>query len=66
MPDYWFKMVGKDYTINLTAHGNYNVWIAKKTEDGFHVRTNTQSAIRFDWSVIGGRQDAKLEVEPNA
>ena len=66
LPDYWYKMVGKDYTISLTPYGNYNVWIAKKTEDGFWVKTNAQKKIRFDWSVIGGRQDAKLEVEPNA
>ena len=66
LPDYWFKMVGKDYTISLTPHGNYNVWIGKKTEDGFYVMTDTKATARFDWSVIGGRLDAKLEVEPNA
>ena len=66
LPDYWYKMVGKDYTISLTPYGNYNVWIAKKTEDGFWVKTDAQKKIRFDWSVIGGRQDAKLEVEPYA
>jgi len=66
LPDYWFKMVGKDYTISLTPHGNYNVWIGKKTEDGFYVMTNTKGNARFDWNVIGGRLDAKLEVEPNA
>jgi len=63
LPDYWYKMVGKDYTISLTPYGNYNVWIAKKTEDGFWVKTDAQKKIRFDWSVIGGRLDARLEVE---
>ena len=66
LPDYWYKMVGKDYTISLTPYGNYKVWIAKKTEDGFWVKTDAKKRIRFDWSVIGGRLDAKLEVEPNA
>ena len=66
LPDYWFKMVGKDYTVSLTPHGDYNVWIGKKTEDGFYVMTNTKRNARFDWNVIGGRLDAKLEVEPNA
>ena len=66
LPDYWFKMVGKDYTISLTPHGNYNVWIGKKTEDGFYVMTNTKGTATFDWTAIGGRLDAKLEVEPNA
>ena len=28
--------------------------------------TDTKASARFDWSVIGGRLDAKLEVEPNA
>ena len=66
LPDYWFKMVGKDYTISLTPHGNYNLWIGKKTEDGFYVMTDTKATATFDWSVIGGRLDAKLEVEPYA
>ena len=66
LPDYWFKMVGRDYTISLTPHGNYNVWIEKKSEDGFYVRTDSNKTVRFDWNVIGGRKDAKLEVEPYA
>ena len=39
---------------------------SKKTEDGFFVMTDSKKTVRFDWNVIGGRRDAKLEVEPNA
>ena len=66
LPDYWFKMVGRDYTISLTPYGNYNVWVEKKSEDGFYIGTDSKKTVRFDWNVIGGRTDAKLEVEPYA
>jgi len=64
---YWSKMVYPDYTVNLTTYGNYNVWITERDENGFWVETNSEEEEwSFDWSVIGGRKDAKLEVEPNA
>ena len=66
LPKYWFKMVFKDYTVNLTSYGNYNVWINGKDENGFWVETNAEDEWSFDWIVIGGRTDAKLEVEPDA
>ena len=66
LPDYWFKMVGRDYTVSLTPCGNYNVWLEKKSADGFYVGTDSNKTVRFEWSVIGGRTDAKLEVEPYA
>jgi hypothetical protein len=66
LPNYWFKMVHEDYAINLTAYGEYNVWISNRDENGFWVETNAEGEWRFDWSVIGGRKDAKLVVEPDA
>ena len=67
LPMYWSKMVHPDYTVNLTTYGNYNVWITERDENGFWVETNSEEEEwSFDWSVIGGRKDAKLEVEPNA
>ena len=66
LPNYWSAMVDKDYTINLTTYGNYNIWITERNEDGFWVETNAEDKWSFDWNVIGGRLDAKLEVEPNA
>ena len=55
-----------DYTINLTSYGNYNVWISESNENGFWVETNAEKEWSFDWSAIGKRTDAKLEVEPDA
>ena len=66
LPNYWYAMVDDDYTINLTSYGNYNVWISESNENGFWVETNSEDKWSFDWNVIGGRKDAKLEVEPNA
>ena len=66
LPNYWYAMVDDDYTINLTSYGNYNVWISESNENGFWVETNAEDKWSFDWSAIGKRLDAKLEVEPNA
>ena len=66
LPLYWSKMVFPDYTVNLTTYGDYNVWIKDRDENGFWVETNSDKEWSFDWSVIGGRKDAKLEVEPDA
>ena len=66
LPLYWSSMVNPDYTISLTSYGNYNVWINDRTEDGFWIETDAGDDWSFDWNVIGGRKDAKLEVEPYA
>ena len=66
LPNYWFKIVYDDYTINLTTYGDYNVWISDRDENGFWVETNAEGEWSFDWSVIGGRKDAKMVVEPDA
>jgi hypothetical protein len=66
LPSYWATMVNHDYTIGITAYGNYNVWIEDRNESGFWVKTNSEDDWSFDWSVIGCRKDAKLEVEPDA
>ena len=66
LPIYWSKMVHPDYTINLTTYGNYNVWITERNSNGFWIETNAEEEWSFDWNVIGGRKDAKLEVEPDA
>ena len=66
LPTYWYKMVYDDYSINLTTYGDYNVWISNRDENGFWVETNAEKEWSFDWSVIGGRKDAKLVVEPDA
>jgi len=67
LPEYWFKLVGDDYTISITPHGPYHVWVDEKLEDGFFVESSSETDVEFDWVVIGGRKDAKIpEVEPQA
>ncbi|MDP6771879.1 MAG: hypothetical protein QF704_14355, partial [Anaerolineales bacterium] len=66
LPVYWSVMTYEDYTVNLTTYGDYNVWISNRDENGFWVETNAEKEWSFDWSVIGGRKDAKLVVEPDA
>tara|TARA_R100000664_G_scaffold34136_1_gene54295 strand:- start:632 stop:2263 length:1632 start_codon:yes stop_codon:yes gene_type:complete len=67
LPEYWFKLVGDDYTISITPHGPYHVWVDEKLEDGFFVESSSETDVEFDWFVIGGRKDAKIpEVEPQA
>jgi hypothetical protein len=67
LPDYWFKLIGDDYSIMLTPYGPYNVWVKEKTEDGFTVSTSVDHDVKFDWMVVGGRKDAVIpEVEPQA
>ena len=66
LPVYWSAMTYEDYTVNLTTYGDYNVWISNRDENGFWVETNAEKEWSFDWSVIGGRKDAKLVVEPDA
>ena len=67
LPEYWWKLVGDDYTITLTPYGPYNVWIDEKLEDGFFVCTSGSDNVKFVWTVTGGRKDAVIpEVEPQA
>ena len=67
LPEYWFKLVGDDYTISITPHGPYHVWVDEKLEDGFFVESSSETDVEFDWVVIGGRKDATIpEVEPQA
>ena len=67
LPEYWWKLVGDDYTVTLTPYGPYNVWIDEKLEDGFFVCTSASDHVKFDWMVTGGRKDAVIpEVEPLA
>lgn len=66
LPVYWSAMTYDGYTINLTTYGDYNVWISNRDENGFWVETNAEKEWSFDWSVIAGRKDAKLVVEPDA
>jgi len=65
LPAYWGKLVS-DYTVQLTPHGNYNVWLVEKHKNMFEVKTNADAldgAWKCEWIVIGRRNDYPLEVE---
>jgi hypothetical protein len=65
LPAYWGKLVS-DYTVSLTPHGNYNVWLVEKHKNMFEVKTSADAIDgpwSCEWIVVGRRNDYKLEVE---
>ena len=69
LPDYWHKLVGDQYTIQLTPWGNYNVSIDAKTESYFTIQlvgdfiSRKFKNIKVDYIVHGSRLDAPLDIE---
>ena len=69
LPDYWSKLVGIDYTIQLTPWGNYTISINEKTADYFSIQMNglpllvKNKTFKVDYIVHGSRLDAPLEIE---
>ena len=58
-----------DYTVTLTPHGNYNVWIVEKNKTMFKIKTSADAidgSWKCDWMAVGCRIDHKLEVEVDA
>ena len=68
LPEYWKVMVG-DYTVSLTPHGNYNVWLEEKNQTMIKIKTSADAIDgpwSCEWMAVGRRLDAKLEVEIDA
>ncbi len=69
LPEYWHVLVGYEYSIQLTAWGNYNVHIVEKNEKSFTIQltgdplTRLWKNIKVDYIVHGSRLDAPLEIE---
>ena len=69
LPEYWHKLVGDQYTIQLTPWGNYNVSIDSKTENYFTIQlvgdfiSRKFKNIKVDYIVHGSRLDAPLDIE---
>jgi len=69
LPEYWHKLVGDQYTIQLTPWGNYNVSIGAKTENYFTIQlvgdfiSRKFKNIKVDYIVHGSRLDAPLDTE---
>jgi hypothetical protein len=68
LPEYWKAMIG-DYTVALTPHGNYNVWLEEKNKTMFKIKSNADAIDgpwSCEWVAIGRRTDCSLEVEQDA
>jgi hypothetical protein len=68
LPEYWKVMVG-DYTVSLTPHGNYNVWLEEKNQTMIKIKSSADAIDgpwSCEWMAVGRRLDAKLEVEIDA
>ena len=68
LPEYWHKLVNEDYTVTLTAYGNYGVHIVEKSSNSFTISANNFfnrkfKNIKVDYVVHGSRIDAPLEIE---
>jgi hypothetical protein len=69
LPEYWSKLVGADYSIQLTSWGNYNVHIVEKSETSFIIQltgdpiSRMLKTIKVDYIIHGSRLDAPLVIE---
>ena len=69
LPEYWSKLVGENYSIQITAWGNYNVHIVEKSETSFIIQltgdpiSRMLKTIKADYIIHGSRLDAPLEIE---
>lgn len=69
LPEYWYKLVGEDYSVQLTSWGPYAVHLVEKTENYFVIQLSSNlimrklKTIKVDYVVHGARLDAPLEIE---
>ena len=64
LPEYWSAMC-EDYTVQLTPHGPYTVYIKEKLKDKVMIECS-QKKFKFDYYIVGARTDETLEVVKNA
>ena len=69
LPEYWSKLVGADYSIQLTPWGNYNAHIVEKSDTSFIIQLTGDpisrmfKTIKVDYIIHGSRLDAPLQIE---
>ena len=69
LPEYWHKLVGENYSVQLTSWGPYAVHLVEKTENYFIIQLSSNfvmrklKTIKVDYVVHGARLDAPLEIE---
>ena len=64
LPEYWSAMCD-DYTVQLTPHGPYTVYIKEKQKDKVMVECSEEN-YKFDYYIVGARTDETLEVVQDA
>jgi hypothetical protein len=64
LPEYWSAMC-EDYTVQLTPHGPYTVYIKEKLKDKVMIECS-QKKFKFDYYIVGARTDETLEVVKDA
>tara|TARA_Y100001938_G_scaffold19261_1_gene23969 strand:- start:578 stop:5479 length:4902 start_codon:yes stop_codon:yes gene_type:complete len=64
LPEYWSAMC-EDYTVQLTPHGPYTVFIREKQKDKVMVGCSSKN-YKFDYYIVGSRTDETLEVVQDA
>jgi hypothetical protein len=64
LPEYWSAMC-EDYTVQLTPHGAYTVYIKEKLKDKVMIECS-QKKFKFDYYIVGSRTDETLEVVQDA
>ena len=60
LPEYWSAMC-EDYTVQLTPHGPYTVFIREKQKDKVMIGCSDKN-YKFDYYIVGARTDETLEV----
>jgi len=72
LPDYWAKLVGKNYSAHIDAIGDYDLYKYSQDEMGFLVKIKSKwwnrwfirnKKVKFDFIVIGARLDIDFALE---
>ena len=58
LPDYWEAMCD-DYTVQLTPHGPYTVFIKEKLKGKVMVASSSKD-YKFDYYIVGSREEIEV------
>ena len=58
LPDYWEAMVD-EYTVQLTPHGPYTVFIKEKQKGKVMVECSEEN-YKFDYYIVGSRMEIEV------
>lgn len=68
LPEYWHALAGADYTVQITAYGNYEIHVCAQDKNGFTVKRSgwwpfRKKSLEFTYFAVGSRRDAPLVTE---